>query len=340
MYKPKYRITKHLLNLIEKTGYLRAWIEKSPIDVSSLAFLVKEARIRSTHSSTSIEGNPLTIRQVKGLSENEKNVHTVYQKEVVNYLRALKYAEKHSKIMITEEVSKKLHVIVTRDILSKDKSGIYKKKQNYVINEKGIRVYTPVSPQKTPQMMKDLFDWLNSNETNDMHPVLISAIFHHRLVSIHPFSDGNGRLARILGTMILYQKGFDTRHIYSIDDYFAGDRKKYYEKIQQARELDDDLTYWIEYVCQGINNVLRDVKDRIDKLAISSKTKILLSKRQEEVIQIILEKVSVSSADLQKSLKLTRTRINQIISPLVKSGLIGKKGNNKATKYYLCNLLL
>ncbi len=335
MYTPKYRITKHLLQLIDNVSYLRGWIEKSPVDVSGVAILAKEARIRNTHSSTSIEGNPLTIKQIKELSENRKNVYNVHQKEVVNYLKALRYVELCSSNVITEGVILEIHKILTTDLLSSDRSGTYKRIQNYVVNESGVKVYTPVTPQKTPHMMKDLIDWLNSEETGALHPVMICAIFHHRLVSIHPFSDGNGRLSRIMGTMILYQRGFDTRHIYSLDDYFAGDRKKYYEKIEQARELDDDLTYWIEYVCQGVNEILQDAKNRIDKLSISSKTKILLSVRQEDVIKIIQEKTYVSSSYLQKALKLTRARINQIIFPLIKDGLIIKKGNNRATRYML-----
>ncbi len=334
-YKPVFRITPYLFNLIDEISSIRSWIDESTLRVSWLPILQKEARSRATHSSTSIEGNPLTLLQVKEVEKGGKSgVPVRYDIEVSNYLKAMCWIEKQG-FVVSEKNILVLHKILTLNLLSGDQCGKYKNKQNHVINERKIRIYTPPSPKTTPKLVKDLTVWLNSNETRKLHAILVCAIVHHRLVSIHPFVDGNGRIARAIGTWILYQRGFDSDHIFSLDDFFAGDRKKYYMKIQQARELDDDLTPWIEYVAEGIKSTLLDVKKRIEGLQISSRTPIYLSPRQEELVKILMTQPFANVADLKKKMKLTRARINQIIDPLIKRSVIIREGKSRATRYRL-----
>jgi Fic family protein len=183
--------------------------------------------------------------------------------------------------------------------------------------------------------MQSLIGWINSKDEKELHPVIVCAVLHHRFVSIHPFTDGNGRLARILGTWILYKRGFDTNHIFNLDDFFAGDRKRYYQKIEQARELDNNLTYWIEYIAEGIVKTLKDVKKRLEDLQISSKTQIYLTPRQEEMLRILRDNPPSGIADLKKVLKLTRARLNQILAPLVKNRIVLKEGKSRATRYFI-----
>ena len=286
MYKPIYRITPYLLNLIEEVSNLKTWVENASVSVPWLPLLQKEAREKNTHSSTSIEGNPLSLKEIEAVSLGKRTGHIQsYEKEVQNYLMAIRFISRQQNSKIEEKTILKLHAILTSELLPKSKSGKYKDTQNYVVNEKGIRIYTPPSPKETPPLMKSLIAWLNLEETKILHSILVCAIFHHRLVSIHPFADGNGRIARVIGTWILYQRGFDTNHIFSLDDFFASDKKRYYMKIEQARELDNDLTYWIEYVTEGVIKTLKDVKNRIEELQVSTKTKIRLSARQEELFR-------------------------------------------------------
>lgn len=336
MYKPQYRITPYLLNLIDKASALRSWIESASLQIAWLPILQKESRVRNTRSSTSIEGNPLNLSQVEAIDRGERVGAPInYEREVDNYLKAMRWIEKHAHQSIDEKSILKLHKILLQGLLPDNRCGRYKRKQNYVINEKGIRIYAPPSPKETLKLMKDLVFWLTSSETKTLHSILVCAIFHHRLVSIHPVIDGNGRLARALGTWILYQRDFDTHHIFSLDDFFAADRGKYYMKIRQARELDNNLTHWIESVAEGIVKTLKNVKKRIEDLQVSSKAKILLSPRQEELVRILRDKSPLGVAELQKRLKLTRARINQIILPLIETGLISKEGRSRATRYKL-----
>jgi len=336
MYIPEYRITPYLLNLIDEASRLRGSIEEAAVEVVFLPALQKEAKARATQSSTSIEGNPLSLNQVKALARGEKiGAYHLHEKEAHNYLKALHWIEKNGDKPITEELIFNLHQMLTKNILDEKKCGKYKSKQNYIVNEKGVRTFTPPPPKETPGLVKQLIEWVNSHEAQKLHSVLVCAIFHHRFVSIHPFSDGNGRAARLLGTFILYQRGFDTNNIFSLDDYFAGNRKRYYEKIEQSRELDNNLTFWIEYVAEGIVETLKATKKRIEDLQISSKHKTLLSSKQEELVRVLRDNPPLYVSQIQADLKVTRARINQIIVPLIKSGIISTHGKGRATRYRL-----
>ncbi|MBI5399868.1 Fic family protein [Candidatus Saganbacteria bacterium] len=336
MYKPSYRITPYLLNLIDQASSLRTWIELAPLQVAWLPLMQKDAQTKTAHFSTSIEGNSLTLTQVKAIARGEAvDTQENQEREVLNYLKAMHWTEQHSKHTIIEETIFELHQIITQGLLDEAKIGRYKIKQNYVVDEKHIKIYTPTPPKDTPAAIKDLVAWLNNPEALKLHCILTCAIFHHRFVSIHPFSDGNGRLARIMGTMLLYQREFDLHHIFSLDEFFAAGRKRYYEKIQQARELDNDLTLWIEYVAEGIVATLQKVRKRIEDLQVTSSHPVNLSRRQEETLRLLRDNHSLHVSDLIKELNVTRARINQILSPLVESGLVMKNGESRATRYRL-----
>ncbi|PIS28478.1 hypothetical protein COT42_07925 [Candidatus Saganbacteria bacterium CG08_land_8_20_14_0_20_45_16] len=336
VYKPIYRISPYLLNLIDKASALRSWIELAPLQVSWLPILQKEAKVRAAHSSTTIEGNQLSFHQVQAISRGEKvGAPRKDELEVKNYLNLMHWLEKNSKLKITEQTIHKMHKMIVEDLVPENKAGKYKDRQNYVINEKNIKVFTPPSPLDTAKQMKELFTWLNNPNNCELHCIILCAIFHHRFVSIHPFSDGNGRLARALGTLILYQREFDTKYIFSLDDYFAGDRKKYYLKLQQARELDNDLTLWLEYVAEGIVITLKNVKKRIEDLQISGPSQIYLTPKQEEIIRILRDHHQIRGAELISKLGVSRARVNQLLTPLIKNQIILKEGQSKATRYKL-----
>jgi Fic family protein len=336
VYKPVFRITPYLLKLIEEAAVLRSWIEATPLKVAWLPLLQHEARVRATHSSTSIEGNPLTLAQVDAVAkEREIGGESKDKLEVKNYLKLMRWIEKHAKRNINERSLPDAHKLLTKGLLPKERSGKYKDKQNYVVDGKGVKIFVPPSPKDTLPLMKELLEWLNSSGAGELPPVVICAIFHHRLVSIHPFVDGNGRLARAAGTWILYQRGFDTYHIFSLDDFFAGDRQRYYEKLQQARELDNRLTYWIEYVAEGIVKTLKETKARIEDLQVSLQYDLTLTPSQEELVRLLRSGKAQGSAELKKRFKVSRARINQIVAPLLKAGLVSKTGEGRSTRYFL-----
>jgi len=334
MFKPDYRITEYSLELIEQIAVISARIEAKKIRFSLLARLQSETLERNAHSSTSIEGNPLSLAQVSALNHNQEIPADFKQKkEVLNYLQALRWIIKKPQRKINKDSLMQLHAIIVKSLLSNEKSGKFKTKQNFVTNEKRIVIYTPPAPSECSKLMLELLKWVNESER--VHPIILSAIFHHQFVTIHPFSDGNGRVARAGAQWVLYQKNFDPNHILSLDDFYAQDREKYYSKIQQTRDLDYDFTYWIEYVAEGLLVAAEKAYLRISKLPYSSEEEIIITPKQEEVINLLSMQGSLGSRELCKLLKIKRARVNQLIAPLVEAKIVQQAGKARATKYCL-----
>ena len=334
MFKPSYKITEYLLELIEQIATISAKIEAKKIRFTLMTRLQSEALERNTHSSTSIEGNLLSLAQVSALNHNRDiSAGSKQKKEVLNYFKALRWIIKNPQRKISKSNLLELHKFITRGLLPNEKSGQFKKKQNFVVDKNKIVVYTPPAPKKCPKLISELLNWIQKDVK--IHPIIISAIFHHQLVNIHPFSDGNGRIARLTAQWMLYRKNFDPHHILSLDDFYAYDREKYYSKIQQTRDLDYDFTSWIEYVAEGILATLKRTYSRISKLSYSSQEKITITPKQEELLNLLYMHGSLGSRSLCKLLKINRARVNQLISPLVEAKIIKKEGKARATNYYL-----
>lgn len=334
MYEPSYRVTEYFLSRVEKIAALQAEIRQSRIRLPAMLKLQTEAFNRNVHSSTWIEGNQLSLDQVAALHERKAVRADERQKqEVLNYIQALRWVQDHADQPITEKGLLRLHRMLTQGLVSSEKCGKYRRVQNYVVNGKGIVVYEPPAAFAVPKLMRELLAWIaRAKRTN---PIIASAVFHHRFVTIHPFTDGNGRLARAGALWILYHGRYDPAHITALDEYFAQDRGKYYLKINQARELDYDLTYWLEYIGQGVLETLESAVRRIYQLGISPKKEIALSGKQEALIRFVKQNESCSSKEIGAALKINRARVNQLISPMIKGGIIKVVGKARATKYYL-----
>jgi Fic family protein len=261
-YEPKFRITAETLRLVAEATELRAWIAAAIIDVPWLPSLQRDTTARLAHSSTSIEGNPLTLPEVEALARGETvGGERKATLEVLNALVAMRWMWKQPKNKFQEKDLLHVHRSLMNGLLPEKSVGAYKSVPNRVVDHRGNPIYIPPRPGDVPRLTRELLDWLNSTRGRRLHAVITAAIAHHRLVSIHPMSDGNGRLARALGVWVLYSRGFDTNHLFALDDYFSGDRPLYYLKIQQARDLDDDLTDWRDFV--WVQNLPQNIRQLI-----------------------------------------------------------------------------
>ncbi|MBI5193604.1 MAG: Fic family protein [Nitrospirae bacterium] len=337
MFKPHFNISPELLRLVTQATEIRAWINSAVVDVSWLPILQRDAADRIAHSSTAIEGNPLTLPEVEALARGEEiGAKAVDKQEILNALAAMHHIwSRKANALIMESDILHLHRILTMKVLPDDQSGHYKSRSNRIIDHRGITVYMP-PPKKAKPLTIELLEWINSTESKALHPIITGAIAHHRLVSIHPFADGNGRISRALAIWLFYSRGFDTYHLFALDEFFEQDRQQYYLKIQQARDLDDDLSYWLEYVAEGVVWTLKKVKERILGLNISVQAPhIILTKRHEDILRFMRDKGRIKSPDIEKAFSLTRARVNQIIKPLIDAGLVIREGQTRATTYRL-----
>lgn len=187
-----------------------------------------------------------------------------------------------------------------------------------------------------PELTHSLLEWLNSNASAEEHPVIVAAIAHHRLVSIHPFMDGNGRIARALESWIMFHRGFDTHHIFALDEFFDQDRRRYYREIQKVRDQENVLTSWVEYVGEGVVSTLQRTQQRIQILRTSGTAlRMTLNPVQERLLQILASSPRQGGGELARSLGITRSHLSKILQPLLKAGLAVKEGSTKAAFYRL-----
>ena len=322
-YLPKYTITDNLLGIISETEKLRTWLRTSRIDIPWLEKMRFEALTRQAHFSTSIEGNPLTLPEVEALARG-KDIPAAKKakQEVINYFATLRWIQEQKPYKaVTEKGLLNLHRLLTQNILSESQAGQYKARQNYVVAA-GKIIYTPPGPREVRSLTRALLEWLK-NTDKLVHPIIAQAIAHYELVKIHPFTDGNGRCARCLATWILYLRGFDTEHIFAVDQFYREDYEGYYQSIQRVRGEGGDLTSWLEYCSLAFKHILERTQRRIKELSIPERLKkVSLTRQQESLILAFREKNRLSVSEMVDILGVKRARLYRIIKPLVKAEII------------------
>ena len=220
-------------------------IEKNRFQVSAVHLPVpvvnrlrKLSRKKSSYASNRIEGNPLTEKQVDEVIESDEHKHFLKpEQEVRNYYLALQYLEE--KAETREPFSLKLILDVQKYVMkgaANEKIGLRGAMPPGVLfavydTETGQPDYIPPEYSEVPALLDELIEYVS---TTDDHPLIIAAIVHYQLVTIHPFEDGNGRTARLLSGYILDVNGFGFNGIGSLEEYFAYDIKEYYESIQMG----------------------------------------------------------------------------------------------------------
>lgn len=344
MFKPKFEYDRKIVNnLIEITSAREIILNAYLIPKWDIS-LRREALIRATHASTSIEGNPLTLEEVNRLAHGkEVTAARKTKQEVLNYLGVLENIDKYQKDdRITEKSILKLHKDITKDTLENPfYEGKYRDIQVYVgdrITDEVI--FMPPPPEKVPNLMKEFVSWLNSNDFFELHPVLIAGISHYEFVRIHPFVDGNGRTARALATLILYLREFDIKRFFALDDYYDSDRTAYYTALKSVDQKTFDLTNWLEYFTDGVLISISRVKEKVLRLSIERKKKekmgqIALTERQMKILEYIQRNGRMTSGEIQKMFKISRQAAHKEIKKLISIDVIEAKGSGKAIYYII-----
>ncbi len=183
--------------------------------------------------------------------------------------------------------------------------------------------------------MFELLAWWNEKSAR-LSPVLSSAILHYRFEAIHPFSDGNGRTGRALALWELYRRGFDTHHIFSVDEFYWEERPRYYAALAAVRTEGEDLTGWLEYSAEGLLVTLERVWTRVQKFAAhSGKKKLVLRPRQEQLLQLLRDRKILTPQEIWEALGMTRQGAMKVLRPLLDAGLIRRVGARKSGRYLL-----
>ncbi|MEI7908315.1 MAG: Fic family protein [Verrucomicrobiota bacterium] len=330
-YEPQFTIRPRLLTLVEVIAALRERIQGAAVELSWIPALQKDSRTRNGHASTAIEGNPLTLEQVRALEEGHELAASDPRssREVLNYFAGLRYVEKHAgKKIIRHEDLFELHRILADSVMDQGTAGSYR-----TIQVRVGRCHPPAAADVSG-LMFELLEWWNKQSTG-LSPVLSSAILHYRFEQIHPFADGNGRTGRALALWELYRRGFDSHHIFSVDEYYWEDRPGYYAALDAVRVAGEDLTGWLEYCAEGVRQTLEQVWLRVQTYNVKSPEKLVLRPKQELLLRLLRDHGSLAPAEIWAMLAVSRQGAMDLLRPLLEAGLVEKVGGKKTGRYSL-----
>ena len=320
-------------------------IDKNRYKVSSLKLsgpvanrLRKNSKKKSSYASNKIEGNPLSETQVDEVIERDARKHFLKpEQEVRNYFLALGYLEEQ--LEKKEPFSKKLILNVQKYVekgASKEKIGLRGPMPPGVLfavydSDTGKPEYIPPEYSELPALLDELVEYVNNT---DDHPLIVAAVVHYQLVTIHPFEDGNGRTARLLSGYILDLNGYGFNGIGSLEEYFAYDIDEYYESIQMGlpasyydgRNNPPHPEIWIKYFLRMVRlysakvcEISSDSNNREIEGSIS-----FLKQKEKELLYLLIEKYrgEFTPIELSKKLDVTNKTVINRLSVLVNSGFV------------------
>ena len=341
------QITPELLALIAEIDEFKgAWRALGTLAPERLSALRRVATIESIGSSTRIEGSKLTDREVEHLlaALEIQKFSTRDEQEVAGYAEVMETIFRAwSDIPITENHLKQLH----RDLLrhsDKDQRhrGEYKSLRNDVgaFDATGQMigiVFETASPFDTPLRMTELVEWFHEvRELKRIHPLLIVAIFIVTFLEIHPFQDGNGRLSRILTTLLLLQAGYAYVPYSSLESVIEHSKESYYLALRQTqgtiRKESPDWQPWLIFFLRALQQQKRRLAAKVEreKIALAA-----LSELAVQILDYVQAQGRVTTRDMVREIGASPNTLKATFTSLVKKGLLTRHGGGRSTWYAL-----
>jgi len=323
-----------------------SWKILEQIKSGYLKELRKIATIESTGSSTRIEGATLTDEEVEKLLKSVKinKLEKREEQEVVGYYEALEIIlESYDDIPLTINYLHQMHGILLKHS-HKDQThkGKYKNLSNQVVANypDGTQrtIFRTTEPHLTSGEMESLIKWVNDRfESKDLHPLIIVSTFVYEFLSIHPYQDGNGRLSRLLTTLMLMKLGYQFIQYVSFEHVIESRKEAYYRALmdgQKNRYNDQErIDKWMIFFLES----LIELTSRLDvKYETYSKLKILLNERQQQIVAYIKEEQTAKIKGIEENLEnYSRNTIKKDLAYLVNEGMIMKTGAGRGVKYHI-----
>ena len=356
MFVPKFSITNKVLKNIGIVEACREVIINAPLVPAWEIKFRKEAMERTVHHGTHLEGNQLSEEEVKEVLEGGEVIARDRDiQEIINYRNVLKFIDQiqsqvgPSEYNFTLETILEIHRLTTEKILPEGSAGQFRARQVVVKNSKTGQIsYTPPPAIEVSYLIEDLVDWINSDDGKEVHPIIKAGIIHYEIARIHPFTDGNGRVARAVATLVLFLDGYDIRKFFSFEEYFDENPMDYYLTLQAVSNqlvLDTherDLTPWLEYFVEGVAIELNRVKEKVQRISVDAKVKdklggqVMLNERQMTIMEFLHRHKSMQNKDFRKMFPdFSDDTVLREMKFLKQKGLIKKIGATKKATYLL-----
>lgn len=339
-FNPRYAITERLLSNIKRITLLVAELNNRRFPNIVLHEMERTARGVSAYASTSIEGNPLPLTEVKKILKSVPSNVRDSEKEILNYNKALQDLNQQ----LTEgnlELSLNLILKTQKQVIDGllPKFGVGLRQKPVVVNDPrtGKVVFLPPDVKDVGSMLKELVSYVVVNNKS-IDPLILAGIFHKKMVIIHPFMDGNGRTTRLITKVLLAKMGLSTFNLFSFENYYNQNVTKYFQTVGEFGNYYDlaekiDFTKWLEYFTEGIIDELLRVQKLLPENAVKAETR--LEDHHRKILDFIKANGSITHRYYAKI--VTRAKATRALDfqKLVDVGLIERKGQGRGTYYIL-----
>lgn len=331
---------------------VRRAITDLPLTLTARAKLRETAKLLSTHYSTLIEGNRLTLKEAAGVIQKHQHFPGKErdEKEVLGYYAALDKIESVvlPRLKVTETHIQQLHALVMSGGKTKVKPSPYRDGQNVIRDSrtKAI-VYLPPEAKDVRRLMKDLVNWLEETK-EDLPSPIRAGMAHYQFATVHPYYDGNGRTARLLTTLILHVDGYDLKGFYSLEEYYGRRLSAYYKALAVGPShnyymgrAEAELSGWLEYFCAGMAEAFESVHRQAqseNSLALSKDIGSLrqLDSRQKRILGLFQKNHLITAQEIAKLFGIQPRTARVICQKWVDSGfLLVADPAKKSRKYRL-----
>lgn len=325
-------IVNYLSQIHELKGRQSLYLKQRPQQIERL---VEIAKVQSTEASNAIEGICTTQTRLNQLMSGKTAPRNRDEREIAGYRDALNTVHEHfDYIPLTPNYILQLHKIMFSHTDSAF-GGQFKNVQNYIsavtAEGKSYILFMPLAPYETPEAMRALCEAYNlAIGEGRTDPLLLIPCFIHDFLCIHPFIDGNGRMSRLLTTLLLYRSGFEIGRFISLESKIAETKGEYYDALEAAQanwhEGQDDPTPFIRYLLGTIVAAYRDFEDRMDLLAPSA-------------IDTVRNAIKTKLGSFTKSeiaalcTDMSAATVERHLHALCEAGEIEKRGGGRSTYY-------
>lgn len=335
-WAPAYTITAGVARDLMAMERIRAELMHARLPPTVEAELRRQARVRSTHHSTRIEGNRLTLEETaRAVADGKASFHGRSRdvREVRNYWNALLRVEEWAEggRAPDEPLIRRLHALVEKG--PRAKATPYRTGQNAVRDgASGALVYLPPEAVDVPALMAGLVAWIGKAERDGVPVPLIAGLAHYQFVTIHPYYDGNGRTARLLATFLLHRGGYGLNGFLSVEEFHARDLEGYYEALvthphhnYYMGRATSDLTPWLAYFVDTLARTFRAVGAEAGRLSREARGArpdpfAALDRRARTVLALFEGRDRIATKDVARALGLSDRMARVLLAEWTEAG--------------------